>query len=111
MLCRHFFLLFCRVPDIEAGISADEKVKTLAKKLMTCAPADLPALAEEICKKKDGVRAHALLVLETAIEMLYKSYFITGKSIFVEKLPKFLSAYDAISRNGHIKLHLVADLI
>ena len=56
------------------------------------------------------MRAYALLVLATAIEMLYKSYFITGKDVFVKKLPQFLTAYENIDKNGHIKLHLVADL-
>ena len=62
-------------------------------------------------KKKDGVRAYVLSVLGTTIEMLFKSYFKTEKSVFVEKIPKFLACYEAIERNGHIKLHLVADLI
>lgn len=102
---------FLRRENILAeGILADEKIKTLAKKLMVARPADLPGLAEEITKKKDGVRAYTLAILAAAIEMLYKTYFITGKAIFVEKLPKFLTAYENIDRNGHIKLHLVADL-
>ena len=67
-------------------------------------------LAEEIGKKKDGVRAYALEILGAAIEMLYKSYFITGKEIFIKKLPKFLAAYEGISRNGHVKLQIVSNL-
>ena len=94
----------------EGGITADAKVKDLAKKLMVAKPGELPAIADEICKKKDGVRAYALEVLSAAIEMLYKSYIITRKDAFLKKLPRFLEAYEAISRNGHIKLHLVADL-
>jgi hypothetical protein len=49
-------------------------------------------------------------VLETTIEMLYKSYFITKKEIFVKKIARFLEAYENLDKNGHIKLHLVADL-
>ena len=89
---------------------ADEKVKDLAKRLMIAKPADLLGLAEEIAKKKDGVRAYAMEVLGAAIEMLYKSYFITGKEVFVQKIPKFLAAYEGISRNGHVKLQIVSNL-
>lgn len=95
---------------IDAGIDASEKIKDLAKRLMVAKPVDLVGLAEEITKKKDGVRTYALEVLGVAIEMLYKSYFITGKEIFVQKLPKFLAAYEGISRNGHVKLQIVSNL-
>lgn len=101
---------FLRVTD-EGGIHANDKVKELAKRLMVAKGAELVDLAEEITRKKDGVRAYALSVVGAAIEMLYKSYFITGKLVFVTKLPKFLNAYEAISRNGHVKLQIVAGLI
>ena len=45
-----------------------------------------------------------------AIEMLYKTYFLTEKEVFLAKLPKFLAAYDGIYRNGHVKLQLIANL-
>lgn len=100
-----------KTPTNFREVQADEKVKAIAKRLMVAAPAELPILAEEIAKKKDGVRAYALSVLDAAIEMLYKSYFLTGKSAFLDRLPKFLVAYQAIAKNGHVKLHLVAELI
>ena len=94
------------------NILADEKVKTLAKKLIAAKPADLPALADEIIPKgKDGARNIVLGVLAVAIEMLYKSYFKTGKDVFLNKIPKFITTYENIEKNGHIKLHLVADLL
>ena len=96
---------------VDEDIIADQKTKDLAKKLIVARPADLPNLAEEICKKKDGVRDYALNILSISIEMLYKSYFKTKNPVFVKKIPAFLTAYDNINRNGHIKLHLVADLI
>lgn len=101
-----YFLRVCDTGDI----LADEKIKNLAKKLLVAKGADLVAVAEEIAKKKDNVRAYALEVLGIAIEMLYKTYFITGKSVFAQKIPKFLMAYDAISQNGHIKLQIVSNL-
>ena len=103
-----YFLREHRV--IDGGIDANEKVKNLAKRLMVAKPADLVGLAEEITKKKDGVRAYAMEVLGVAIEMLYKTYFLTGKDVFVKKLPQFLAAYEGISRNGHIKLQIVSNL-
>lgn len=96
---------------IDAEFQADEKVKLVAKRLIAAKPGELVELAEEITKKKEGVRAYALLVLGVAIEMLYKSYYITKKEAFVWKIPKFLDAYEAISENGHVKLHLVSDLL
>lgn len=95
---------------VDSAILADDKVKELAKELLTAKGAELVDVAEKIAKKKDGSRTHALEVLGVAIEMLYKTYFLTEKEVFVAKLPKFLQAYDAISRNGHVKLQIVANL-
>ena len=96
-------------PSSDKDIKADEADKKLAKKLITAKPADLPALADEVAKIKD--RARVLNVVSTAIEMLYKSYYITKKDIFIKKLPNFLTLYENIEKNGHLKLHLVADLL
>ena len=98
-----------RVVD-DSGLHVDDKVKDIAKRLMVAKGAELVAVAEEISKHKDGVRAYALSVVGAAIEMLYKSYYITGKSAFLARLPKFLSTYEALARNGHVKLQIVAGL-
>ena len=111
ILSRAEVYLLKQVFDVNSPIVVDEKIKDLAKKLMTAQGAELVDVVEEITKKKDGVRNYALTVLSTAIEMLYKSYFLTEKQVFVKKLPKYLAAYDAISKNGHIKLQLVANLM
>ena len=95
---------------VDGPISASDKVKALAKKLMVAREGELVELAEEISRKKEGVRSYALEVIGVAIEMLYKTYFLTGKDVFLSKLPKFLAAYEAISRNGHVKLQIVANL-
>lgn len=95
---------------IDGAIDADKKVMDLARRLVVAKPAELPFIAEEVVKVKDGVRNHAMDVLGVAIEILYKSYFKTGKDVFAKKLPKFISAYENIEKNGHVKLHLVADL-
>lgn len=95
----------------EEEIHADKKVMDLAKKLVVAKPQELISLAEGLTKKKDGAREYVLMVLATAIEILYKSYYKTGKKIFLTKLPRFLKTYENIEKNGHIKLHLIADLI
>ncbi len=96
---------------IDGDIVADEKVKLLAKRLIVAKSSDLIPLSNEITKKKDGVRAYTLEILAVAIEMLYKSYLKTSKQVFLNKIPRFLKAYDGIAENGQIKLHLVADLL
>lgn len=98
-------------PDAVRKINADEKIMALAKKLIVAKPQELITLADEISRKKTNVRQYALDILGAAIEVLYKTYLINQKSVFLGKIPKFLAAYDAISNNGHIKLHLVADLM
>lgn len=105
-------LYFLR-PSVDAvrGINTDEATIAFAKKLIAAKPHELMALAEEITRKKTNTRQSVLDVLGVAIEVLYKTYLINKKPVFLKKLPKFLAAYDAINKNGHIKLHLVADLI
>ena len=96
---------------VDGPIKADKKVMDMARRLVTARAADLPQIAEEIAKKKDGVRAAALAILDVGVEMLYKSYFKTGKVGFLQKISGFIAAYEAISQGGNVKLHLVADLI
>ena len=91
-------------------IEADEKIKTMAKKMMTARASELVGLVEEISKKKEGTRAYAMEVVGVAIEMLYKSYFLTRKEAFLLKLQKFLKLYEALEKNGHIKLQIVGNL-
>ena len=96
--------------DLKTLSEDDEKIRVLAKKLISAKPGDLVSISEEIAKKKDGVRNYALRVIGVAIEILQKSYLITGKEIFLKKLPKFLEVYENINKNGHIKLQIVAGL-
>lgn len=102
-------IYFLKVPvDVDGPIEAVPRETLLAKRILVAKPADLVPLAEELAKTKD--RAYVLSVLAVAIEMARKSYFKTGKIAFLNKIPKMLDAYENISKNGHIKLHLVADL-
>ena len=92
------------------NIEASDKVKDLAKKLMVVKGASLVDVAEEICKKKEGIRAYAMEILGVTIEMMYKTYLLNHKKVFIERLPQFLQAYEGISRNGNVKLQIVANL-
>ena len=92
-------------------ISSSEKTKDYAKRLIAGNGLDVLDVTEAITKKKDGVRALGLEVLTTAIEMAYKSYYLTKKPIFLKKLDRLLLAYDGVSRNGHIKLQIIANLL
>ncbi len=89
--------------------SASPEIQALAKQLITAKPHDLPALATQIAKTKNA-REQALEITATAIELLYKSYFKTKNPSFLKKISKFTTLYDNLAMNGHIKLHLVADL-
>ncbi len=110
ILSRAMIYFWLPGQKLKLDVIVDEKTKILAKELMTAGPNELVAIADKMAKVKTKKREQALVVLGAAIEMLYKSYFLTGKTIFIEKLPKFLAAYENISKNGHIKLQIVANL-
>ena len=103
--------IYYEKPDhyLESPVDADEKLKTIAKKLLTASGRDLTALAKEISDKKD--RSYALEIVDIAIELAEKSYFKTRNTTFLKKLENLLILHDNITMNGHIKLHFVADMI
>lgn len=89
-------------------ISADDTIRELAKKLLVVKNRDLVRLTDEITAKKD--RQFVLAVIDAAIQMLYKSYFLTKKPIFLKKIVNFLQIYEKISQNGQLKLQIIANL-
>ncbi len=102
--------IFILRKEFNNDVFGDEEDKKLAKRLLVAKNQDLIEIGEQISKKKAKARAEALKIVGLAIEMLYKSYFITEKEAFIKKLPKFLKLYENLEQNGHIKLHFVADL-
>ena len=96
---------------LSAPVDIDEEIKSLAKQLITARPTDLISIAESLSKRKDSARTYALSVVATAIELLYKSYFATGNTKLLAKLPKLITLYDNLNMKGHIKLHIVADML
>ena len=89
---------------------ATPEVVSLAKRLIAATPQELPAIAVDLVKQKNQAREQTIAVTATAIELLYKTYFKTKNSKFLAKLPKFIQLYEHLNQNGHLKLHLVADL-
>lgn len=90
----------------------DKETISLAKQYLSATKSNLPELVEKIAKlNKDSSRQGALKVLECAIELAYKSYFLTGNTQFVQKLEKLLTVSDNIAANGHVKLQLIAGML
>ena len=90
----------------------DEDIKTLAKAYISATQSNLPAVVEKILKfDKKSQREGAVKILDAAIHLSYKSYLITGNASFIQKVEKLLAAQDAISRNGHVKLQLIANML
>ena len=101
-------IYYYREPMDFEKVTADEKMKDLARKLLTAKGADLVSLTDKITAKKD--RQYVLNVLDIVIQMLYKSFFATKKPIFLKKMVIFLKIYENISKNGNMKLQIVANL-
>ena len=83
----------------------------LAKQYITCSANELPKFCDKIAKDKKDARGKAIAVVEASIQLLYKSYFVTGKTDFLKKLDGLLIASDNLHANGHVKLQLVSGII
>ena len=89
-----------------------EEVIKLAKEYISSNQSNLATIVEKIIKyRKDDARSGALEIINAGIELMYKSYLMTGNQSFAVKLDKLLSAQDAISQNGHLKLQLIANML
>ena len=98
---------------LKQPVEAEEAIKKYAKRIISARKSDLPSLASEILADKmakKNPRTLVLQILDAAIEILYKSFFVTKNPVLLQKLPKLLLSYDNLKQNGHVKLHLVADL-
>ena len=94
-------------------------VMNLAKRLLVVDKITLPTLIEEITKKstknttnkQENDKAFTLKIIETTIELAYKSYFKTQNILFLKKIEGLSIAYQNIQKNGNKKLQLIANLI
>ena len=100
-----------KASKIEDKPNFEPEIMNLAKKYIAATPTDLPKLAAEIAKDKNDARGKAIKVVDASIQLLYKSYFLTGNNAFITKLDKLLGVYEALQANGHIKLQLVAGML
>lgn len=91
------------------SINLDPEILKLAKVLISADLSELIKISEQISKAKDS-RVLAIKVVQAAIEILYKSFFITKNPKFLKRLPNFLQLEQHLNSNGHLKLHFVADL-
>ncbi len=110
VLSRAKMFYWRRVRKLTDPPRAEQEVLDLAKRILVAKPKDLIEISDLLNKKKDEKRKFTLEVLAVAIEIAYKSYFMTCKRQFLQKIPDLIKAYDAISQNGNLRLHLVADL-
>ena len=49
-------------------------------------------------------------IIDAAIEIAYKSFFKTNKLQFIKKAQSLITLQENLKRNGHLKLHFIADL-
>ena len=97
--------------NLDTSPTNDTKTLALAKKLISANPIDLIEISAELSKNKTKPRERALEIISVVIELLYKSYFKTNNTKFLTKLPEFIQLHENLANNGHLKLHLVADLL
>ncbi|MBQ3352415.1 hypothetical protein IJG91_02040 [Candidatus Saccharibacteria bacterium] len=115
VLSRANVYIFRQENALGVPISTSENIKNYAKKLITAKDTQILNITKDIMSEKEykktgNSRLFTLKIIETAIEILYKSYFKTKNPELLKKLPNFLKLYDNLKQNGNIKLHLVADL-
>lgn len=94
---------------LDSPIETSDEIKNFAKRLIASTEKNLPMLAKEISDKKD--RSFTLEIISTAIEMSYKTFFLTNDVKFLKKLSNLIELYQNINANGNMKLHIIADMI
>jgi len=100
-------------PDVSA------EILDYAKKLLVADKDNLINLTEELAKRKpkksdpdpNNDKAFILKIIETTIELAYKSFYKTNNQLFLKKVEGLDQAYQNISKNGNKKLQLLANLI
>ncbi len=92
--------------------SYDQETRDLAKSLITATGQNLVKLAEDLTNKKlhKTPREDAEKITAAAIDLLSNSYFETKNPKFLKKLNQLITLHQNLTRNGHIKLHIIADL-
>ncbi|MCQ2571160.1 MAG: hypothetical protein MJ154_02860 [Candidatus Saccharibacteria bacterium] len=91
---------------------AEVDIFKLAKEYVSATPKTLPDVVEKIIKyDKVDTRQIALRVVSCSIEIMYKSYLLRGNPSFLQKIEQLIKTEQALDKNGHIKLQLVANML
>lgn len=91
---------------------AEVDIFAMAKEYVSATPKTLPDVVEKILKyDKVDTRQVALKVVSCSIEIMYKSYLLRGNPSFLQKIEQLVKTEQAIDKNGHIKLQLIANML
>lgn len=100
-----------KIDSLDRPPKASDEVLNISKRLLAADTKNIIEIADMINKKKpEDRREFALEILNTTIELAYKSYYKTYKSIFLKKINGMIAAYNNIKLNGNPKLQIVANL-
>lgn len=97
---------------IKAAPAVDAETLAYAKRLLAVSEREAVALAEELTntKKFKKPREAILPMVTTAVELAYKSYFITRKQGYIWRMPRLIELEERLKGNGNVKLQIVACL-
>ena len=105
---NYYFIPTAKISDAP---NIDPELLATAKKYITCTQQDLPSFCDKIAKEKKDARSRAIAIVDTAIQLIYKTYFVTGQAKYLDRLESLLNTSDALRANGHIKLQLIAGMV
>jgi len=104
---------YCQVRStkLTEAPNIDDGALNLAKQYLACTQQQLPKFCDKVAKEKKDAREKAITLVDAAIQISYRSYFITKQAKYLEKLESLLKASDNIKAGGHIKLQLIAAML
>lgn len=79
----------------------------LAKSYLKSTPEEVVELVNKVSKQKES-RDAAIELVNDAIEVCYKAFFMTGNQSYLKKLENLIKASESIQASGNIKLQLIA---
>jgi DNA polymerase III delta prime subunit len=97
----------------EKPVQAETDIKFYAKRIIAAKSSDLLSIYNDISKEKEfkkNSRLYLQKIIDAAIEIAYKSFFKTNKLQFIKRAESLITLQENLKRNGHLKLHFIADL-
>lgn len=97
----------------EKPVQAETDIKFYAKRIIAAKSSDLLSIYNDISKEKEfkkNSRLYLHKIIDAAIEIAYKSFFKTNKLQFIKRAESLITLQENLKRNGHLKLHFIADL-